>query len=602
MNKFGIMFFAFLLVISFMNAATLTVEVQPANIGINTVVPFIGVHEYDAGQTVNIIASSFIQCPSVYRFDHWTGNVVDPSSASTTVLMDANKSVTAVFTLAAPVCGDQCHPNFTVGDLNHDCIVDLGDFAVLASRWMNCTKPECDAVIPPADTEPPLPNPTTLTVVRVNIGTQFYDILTAGAAVDPSGVEYQFECLDTPALIGSAVTVDWINTQNIVNGIYLFNQSWYPNGSAKVPNKIWVPVFSSQSYLYRARTRDQSAAQNTGQWSNTVNSLGQVVTDVMPPSPNPAQWLEEPHAVGSDSIAMTAVTATDAEGNGVQYCFECLEDSSLTSIWLSSPTFTLGGITMNQAYTFRVKYRDLSSNYNQTQYSSPKSVMITDTEPPMPNPAAWAIQPYQNSANTIRMTAQAAVDPEGNGVSYSFNCIEDITLNSGWIASNEYVTPATLIAGQTYTFRVKYRDNSINQNETASSDAVAVTVGTLDLEPPTPNPPTISAVRITISGQNYHVLTASAVMDPSGVEYQFECLSNSAVIATAVHVDWINSGNTVDGIYPFGSPFYPNATMKVPNKIWVPVYSVVNYTYRVRTRDQSPAGNTSAWSNSVTTQ
>ena len=83
-------------------------------------------------------------CPSVYKFDHWEGDVYDVDSASTIVTMDADKTVTAVFTLATPECGDECHPNFLLGDHNHDCVINFEDIAMVASRWLNCTKPECD--------------------------------------------------------------------------------------------------------------------------------------------------------------------------------------------------------------------------------------------------------------------------------------------------------------------------------------------------------------------------------------------------------------------------------------------------------------------------
>jgi hypothetical protein len=353
---------------------TLSVQVEPGDIGINTVTPSIGVHVYDASQTVNLAALPYIQCPSVYRFDHWTGEVANPNSANTTVLMDADKVVTAVFVLAIPVCGDQCHPNFTVGDLNHDCIVDLGDFAILASRWMNCTKPECDEGLPPAD-----------------------------------------------------------------------------------------------------------------------------------------------------------------------------------------------------------------------------------TEPPMPNPAAWATQPYQNNPNSIRMVAATAVDPEGNGVQYAFYCSENPALNSGWINNAEYVASG-LILGQTYTFQVKYRDNSMNQNETAFSSAVAVTIVEIDMNPPMPNPPILKAQKILSGYQWYHILTAYVVTDPSGVEYQYRCVDVPGLIANGVSVDWVNAGNTLNGIYPFGLTYYPNSQLKVPNVIWIPVPGIGNHTYQVRARDQSPNQNAGEWSLAITTQ
>ena len=41
------------------------------------------------------------------------------------------------------VCGDSTHP-YPVGDLNHDCRVNLFDMSLLAEHWCQCTDPECD--------------------------------------------------------------------------------------------------------------------------------------------------------------------------------------------------------------------------------------------------------------------------------------------------------------------------------------------------------------------------------------------------------------------------------------------------------------------------
>ena len=40
-------------------------------------------------------------------------------------------------------CGDQNHP-YPVGDLNHDCYVNMRDLAIFTSHWLECTAPECD--------------------------------------------------------------------------------------------------------------------------------------------------------------------------------------------------------------------------------------------------------------------------------------------------------------------------------------------------------------------------------------------------------------------------------------------------------------------------
>ena len=122
----------------------LTIEVEPNTVGIDTLTPSLGTHEYGVNLTVSINASNFANCPNVYKLDHWEGDVTDPDSANTTIIMDADKTITAVYTIATPICGDECHPNFLLGDHNHDCIVDIVDFAMFASRWLTCTKPECD--------------------------------------------------------------------------------------------------------------------------------------------------------------------------------------------------------------------------------------------------------------------------------------------------------------------------------------------------------------------------------------------------------------------------------------------------------------------------
>jgi len=123
----------------------LTMEIEPNDIGINTVTPAVGENEYPQDTIIPIASQKFILCPDVYYFDHWEGDgIADPNSANTTVMMDTNKTVKAVFVVDDRKCGDECHPNFLPGDFNHDCHVDLLDLQMFMSRWLTCTDPECD--------------------------------------------------------------------------------------------------------------------------------------------------------------------------------------------------------------------------------------------------------------------------------------------------------------------------------------------------------------------------------------------------------------------------------------------------------------------------
>src|SRR5690554_841380 len=69
---------------------TLTVQVE----GNGTVTPAPGAHEYEEGTIVNLEATA----GEGYEFSHWTGDVADTQNSVTTVTMDADKTVTAVFT------------------------------------------------------------------------------------------------------------------------------------------------------------------------------------------------------------------------------------------------------------------------------------------------------------------------------------------------------------------------------------------------------------------------------------------------------------------------------------------------------------------------
>jgi len=70
---------------------TLTLEVNDAAGGVTT--PEVGEHIYSAGALVDITATP----SSGWQFDNWTGEVSDPASATTSVTMDEDKTITANF-------------------------------------------------------------------------------------------------------------------------------------------------------------------------------------------------------------------------------------------------------------------------------------------------------------------------------------------------------------------------------------------------------------------------------------------------------------------------------------------------------------------------
>jgi hypothetical protein len=89
--------------------------------------------------------------------------------------------------------------------------------------------------------------------------------------------------------------------------------------------------------------------------------------DTTAPEPNPAQWAsggqpQEISCPGGYCATMTAETATDPSG-GVQYEFQCTDESGFSSGWQGSPSYTvLVGTFDGHNYTFKVRARDIHGN------------------------------------------------------------------------------------------------------------------------------------------------------------------------------------------------------------------------------------------------
>jgi hypothetical protein len=95
-----------------------------------------------------------------------------------------------------------------------------------------------------------------------------------------------------------------------------------------------------------------------------------------------------------------------------------------------------------------------------------------DTTPPSPDPLTWATVPYATGSSSISMTATSATDP--SGVEYYFECTAGGGHDSGWQDSTTYEDTGLNPETQ-YTYRVKARDKSTNQNETAFSSTSSAT-------------------------------------------------------------------------------------------------------------------------------
>ncbi len=194
---------------------------------------------------------------------------------------------------------------------------------------------------------------------------------------------------------------------------------------------------------------------------------GDVAPDNDPPSPNPAGFASVPSANGDSAISMTALTGTDASGP-VEYLFT--ETNGTSSGWQTSPSYTDDGLNPSTQYTYTVTMRDRLGNTGTASDPVSATTAAPDTTAPTPNPVTWAVAPTPVSSTEITMTASTAADP--SGVEYYFTCTSGGGNDSGWQDSPVF-TDSGLTPSTTYTYEVKARDKSSQQNETAASSPPA---------------------------------------------------------------------------------------------------------------------------------
>lgn len=125
--------------------------------------------------------------------------------------------------------------------------------------------------------------------------------------------------------------------------------------------------------------------------------MGTGTPDETPPSPSPMTWATAPADGGSDSITMTATTATDA--GGVEYYFDETSGNpgGTDSGWQASPTYTDTGLNPSTTYTYTVTARDRSAALNTTSASIPASATTSAPR----TLTVWNVQFASQAGNQI---------------------------------------------------------------------------------------------------------------------------------------------------------------------------------------------------------
>lgn len=203
--------------------------------------------------------------------------------------------------------------------------------------------------------DPQIPPPRTdsyLLELIADLETQAEQFVTIQVGISPDDKGFYFtvdgnDYTTTQPFVwlnGASHTLDAPATQTHDGNVYEFD-SWSDGGA---PGHSISPT-SDETYIV----------------SYTV--------DIVPPTPNLMTWDVEPNAISATSITMTATQAND--DSGVEYYFEETTGNlgGSDSGWQDSLVYTDTDLQPGTSYTYTVKARDKSPNYNETAPSPPKS-------------------------------------------------------------------------------------------------------------------------------------------------------------------------------------------------------------------------------------
>ncbi len=150
------------------------------------------------------------------------------------------------------------------------------------------------------------------------------------------------------------------------------------------------------------------------------------------------------------------------------------------------------------------------------------SGVVADTDPPTPNPATFATDPFATGQTSIDMVATVGNDATGPVEYYFATGGGSGSLDSGWQTSTSY-SDTGLSSGVQYCYTVQMRDAVGTPNVGGVSQQKCAQTQLPNQIPPTPNPMTWATVPTAAGTDTINMVASTATDDQGGtVTYFFE--------------------------------------------------------------------------------
>jgi len=299
-------------------------------------------------------------------------------------------------------------------DVTFDGNVDWEDLEFYIGCWL---------VI---DNDTPVPNPGEWAIEPYSSSPTSIG-MAAKTTVDTWGgdVEYYFECV-----YGDCSDSGWQSDPNYTDSGLDPNTEYGYRVKAKDSR---CGDISDLNCTFDPNDPNDPNAPNRTDWSDIRYAITsgeeEPLPDTTPPSPAP---VISSYTATSSSITLSATTASDE--SGVQYYFEDFYAPAFNSGWIANPTWTDVNLAADTMYTYRVKARDMSPLYNETEWSPPfdANTPAEGEEPPeLQAPVIVGanqvqVGNYWHHVITARATTE---DP----LYFKFVCLDVSIFSSAWV-------------------------------------------------------------------------------------------------------------------------------------------------------------------------
>jgi len=214
-------------------------------------------------------------------------------------------------------------------------------------------------------------------------------------------------------------------------------------------------------------------------------------------------WAVDIGAGGSPLLYVEAYHTANSEGDDFEFAYSS-DNVNFTPVITVYKTFDdntaqAAALPADLTGTVYIRVTDTDrtqgNNSLDTVYVDELDIVTSaggepDTDPPVPDPMAWAVSPHATGSMSISMTAATAADL--SGVEYYFACIAGNGSDSGWQDSATYEDTG-LAPESPYSYTVAARDKSLARNTTAASDAASATTDAAPVLPAAPGNLTATA-------------------------------------------------------------------------------------------------------------